>query len=502
MIGRKNASTILVLGAVLFLLGCTTTGPGVISRGYSWNDGPYLIQDGPWESSVTVCWMTAEEKDSLLVWGDSPSALSHRETSRDSRMHSVKITGLTPETTYYYSVQEEFTLYKREKVFSFRTGPGEASEDSVMIVIAGDLQPKNDYTRLTNRILAEQIAAEDPDFIIQVGDAVQTGSSRDSWHDLMRSLPLMAAERPFLPAVGNHEYYVSHNNGSFRSVFPYDYPGKKSCYYSVDIGRIHIAYLDPYDGGPGWGKAKMTEKQKRWLVSDLEEAVNTGAQWLFVVLHQAVLSSGEFHDDVELRKWLLPLLSDYDVDAAFWGHTHLYEHWRYAYGENGYLLNRDDSPGRNPIDYFTIGTAGASLERNYDLFTHDPYREESHPWFNTETEMMEEIETVQYPWSREVFFEGRMGRDQFDREDLHYYHLPFDEEGDYSDDPSVSYATDNRWFGYLYGENALHYAKLTVEEDTSTLSIHYADGSLMAGPDGSRPQIFTFPKKDRSHLVR
>ncbi|MBI9105060.1 MAG: metallophosphoesterase family protein [Spirochaetales bacterium] len=495
---RKNRTIIFLAALLVIFTACTTTGRGAPERKYDWNDGPYLIQSGSSGTSVTVCWITTEKRDSTLVWGTSESDLSNTITSSDSRVHSVLIEGLLPGSNYFYSIQEEFLLFPGNEVFDFSTPADPAGDEPLEIIIAGDLQPKNEYTLMTNRIVAEQIDREDPDFIIQVGDAVQTGSSSESWHNLMSSLPLMASERPIIPAIGNHEYYFPHDNGSFRSVFPYNYSAKKSCYYSLDIGEVHITVLDPYDGGPAGLKAKMTEKQKQWFISDLDSAVREGAGWIFVVLHQTVLTSGEFFDDVELRKWILPILSDHDIDAAFWGHTHFYEHWEYQYGENGYLLSPDDKPGNNPVDYFVIGSSGASLESNYDLLYHKPFTGESHSWYNTNTGLMEEIETIQYPWNPDVFFEGEQGKNQFNDTDLHFYQLPFDLNGEYSSDPLISYATDNQWFGYQYGENTLHYAKLSITDDECIVTIHYPDGTLLSGPDGSIPQRFTLPRKRRN----
>ena len=493
----KIVIILFVLAVLMVLTSCTTTGRGAPARNYSYNDGPYLIARDSSEGSVTVCWITAEKKDSVLRWGSSETDLSHTELSTASRVHSVTLNNLSAGNDYFYLVEEDFSLFGRGEIFSFSIPAPVKAGEPLEIIIAGDLQPKNDYTLLTNEIVARQISLEDPDYIIQVGDAVQTGSSSDSWHNLMKSLPLMASEHPLIPAIGNHEYYLFHNNGSFRTILPNNYPAKNSCYYSLDIDGVHITVLDPYDGGPAGLTSKMTKKQKDWFIADLDDAVENGVKWIFVVLHQTVLTSGEFHDDVELRKWILPILSDYDVDAAFWGHTHFYEHWQYQYGENGYLINSDDTPGKNPIDYFVIGSSGASLESNYKLLTHKPFTQETHKWFNINTSVMEKIDTVQYPWSTEVYFDGEIGKTQFSDTDHHYYQLPFDKDGDYSDDPSVSYATDNEWFGYQYGENTLHYAKLLISEDECRITIHYPDGSLLSGPDGTLPQSFTLYTKDR-----
>ncbi|MCK5154318.1 MAG: hypothetical protein KAQ93_08170, partial [Spirochaetales bacterium] len=237
-------------------------------------------------------------------------------------------------------------------------------------------------------------------------------------------------------------------------------------------------------------------EQKKWFIKDLEKAVGHGTGWIFVVLHQAVLSNGEYSGDIKLQEWILPILSKFDVDAVFWGHAHLYEHWRYNYGKNGYVLNPEDNPGKNPLDFFCIGSSGASLESNFKLFTHKPFKKKKIKWFNKENGIAERT-SVQFPWNREVYFEGEIDIDQYKKEDQHYYHLPFDKEGNYPEDRSVSYNTENKWYGYMYGENTLHYAKVKIKNSVCTISIRYADGTLLSGPDGTLPQEFLLKKKTR-----
>ena len=467
-------------------------------KNYKRNDGPWLIADGSPESSITICWTTANKKDSFVFWGKSKLDLCNMEKSKRKRIHSIKIKNLLADTKYYYSVKENLTLSSKETIFSFKTQCTSISDKPIEFIIAGDLQPKNEYTLKTNKIMALQIQKENPDFIIQTGDLVQIGSFKKYWHKLMKSLPLMASSRPILPVIGNHEYYLFHKNKNFHAFFPYNFPGEKSSYYSKNIGNMHITFIDSYDGGFAGMSSNIGKEQKKWFVKDLEKAVNDGAAWIFVVLHQAVLSNGEYSGDVKLQKWILPILSKFDVDAVFWGHAHLYEHWQYQYGKNGYLLNKDDEPGDNPIDFFCIGSSGASLESNFRLFTHKPFVKKLPKWFNLQSGLVRKKVTVQYPWNRKVFFEARMGKDQIKDDDQHYYHLPFDKKGNYSDNLRVSYNTENEWFGYMYGENTLHYAKVKVDNNTCTISVHYTDGSLLEGPEGSLPQKFSYKRKIRN----
>jgi len=469
-------------------------------KNYKWNDGPYLIIKGKAESSITICWITAKKKDSYLFWGDSNSKMDKKEVSSGTRKHSVTINNLTSDNLYFYTIKEDLTLYSEGKTFCFRTAKKRGSHKKIDFIVAGDLQPKNEYTLHTNNIIARQMDKENPDFIVQLGDLVQIGSFGKYWHYLMKSLPLMASTRPILPVIGNHEYYLLHKNKEFRSYFPYKFPGEKSSYYSKNIGCLHLTFLDPYDGGFAGMGSSITNEQKEWFVKDLEQAVNDGSEWIFVVLHQAVFSNGEYSGDVKLQEWILPILSKFDVDAVFWGHAHLYEHWQYQYGKNGYMINKEYSPGNNTIDFFCIGSSGASLESNFNLFSHKPFKHKKTKWIEKENGIVESKISIQYPWNREVFFEGRMGVDKYKKEDQHYYHYPFDKDGKYVEDSSVSYNTENKFFGYMYGENTLHYTKVKISDNTCTISIHYADGSLLMGHNGLFPQQFKILKKNRSLL--
>ncbi|MDA3938834.1 MAG: metallophosphoesterase family protein [Spirochaetia bacterium] len=463
------------------------------NKKYKWNDGPYLILKGIPETSITICWLTAKNKNSILLWGDIESNLNQTELSIKKRFHSITIDNLSSDSTYFYTIKESFSLYSIVTVFSFRTA--KVDNNNLEFIIAGDLQPKNQVTLNTNNIMAQQINKENPNFIIQLGDLVQIGSILKYWHFLMKSLPLMASSRPILPAIGNHEYYLFHRNKTFRMFFPYRFFGGKGSYYSKNIGNLHLTFLDPYDGGFAGMNSKISNKQKKWFVKDLEKAVKDGAGWIFVILHHAVLSNGEYSGDIKLQEWILPIVSKFDVDAVFWGHAHLYEHWQYQYGKNGFVINSDDIIGDNPIDFFCIGSSGASPESNFRLFSHKPFKRKILKWFNLERGVVEKKTTIQYPWNREMFFEGKMGIDQFKKDDHHYFHLPCDKQGNYLDNPGISYNTESKWFGYMYGENTLHYAKVKIKDNNCIISIHYVDGSILKGPDGSLSQEFIFKMK-------
>ena len=60
------------------------------------------------DGSATITWTTDEPSDSRVDYGTSPTALTPTPTdAADVTAHSVRITGLTPGTTYQYRVRSE-----------------------------------------------------------------------------------------------------------------------------------------------------------------------------------------------------------------------------------------------------------------------------------------------------------------------------------------------------------------------------------------------------------
>ncbi len=456
---------------------------------YRWNDGPYMVAGSNTCESVIICWTTSTKKHSTIYWGESPENLTNSATGKKSRFHSARLENLKPGTEYFYTVDEELSYCKHGTILSFTLcGGGTESAD---IVIMGDLQPRDLATLKANRITALKAAEEKPDFIVQTGDTVQIGTSSGSWHYLMRTIPLAISRIPFLPSIGNHERYILHSSRNFRTFFPREYPDSKGSYYSVDSGPVHIIFLDPFDGGFRGMTSWFSKRQKKWLVRDLEEAVRKKSGWIFVVLHQPVFTSGEYKNDVAMRNWLIPIFSKYDVDAVFFGHSHLYEHWVYRYGENGYLLNKNDSPGSNPVHFFCIGSSGARLESSFKIFSHPPFKLKKEVWYNYRTGIKKTMRHYQYPWNEKVSY-GGTGPDK------KYYHYPFDDNGDETKSSHKCYSTSNSWFGFKYGEITLHYAKIAVSGERCRITVHYPDGTLLKGFNGKMPQEFILKKKDRT----
>src|SRR6266436_8660472 len=87
------------LTLALFLALCQS----VLAQTVSVTRGPYLQTGTP--TSVTVKWRTDVQTDSCVRYGTSLSSLTGQTCASTSTTdHVVKLSGLSPDTQYYYSI--------------------------------------------------------------------------------------------------------------------------------------------------------------------------------------------------------------------------------------------------------------------------------------------------------------------------------------------------------------------------------------------------------------
>jgi hypothetical protein len=182
------------------------------------------------------------------------------------------------------------------------------------------------------------------------------------WRDFNNNNQRSAANRPWMPCVGNHE--IEFNNGvqGFTSYLTRyalpdngtDFPGR---WYSFRVGSALFISLSAddvifQDGGAFVaGPAPLTPAaitgnppipagtsfyihgysggaQTRWLESTLRDASDDeDIDWIIVQMHQDALSSSKTGNgsDLALRQQWLPLFEQFGVDLVVCGHDHDYE---------------------------------------------------------------------------------------------------------------------------------------------------------------------------------
>jgi len=231
----------------------------------------------------------------------------------------------------YYVADLTYTSFGRDEE---ALTPSERS-----FVVYGDTR-----TRLEkHRKIVELIRSLRPDFIINTGDLVERGADPKDWSQFSRIIEPLEAE--YLPAVGNHEQWNGGGKENFREAFP---QVPQSGYYSRRRWGIHFIFLNqylPYSQG---------SSQHDWLQGELEKTGPT-----IVVMHEPHFRANH-SANLKTARVLVPLLKKHDVDAVFYGHSHMFG------------LKREEG-----ITYVVTGGGGAPL---YEPNPHtlDVYHKKNH----------------------------------------------------------------------------------------------------------------------------
>ncbi|MBI4565144.1 MAG: metallophosphoesterase [Planctomycetes bacterium] len=201
------------------------------------------------------------------------------------------------------------------------------------LIVYGDSRPAQTAETLIlgrrdpveeRRLVIEQIAAEAPDLVIHSGDFVARGADAEDWSEWARNHRLLAAERAFYPALGNHEYRGGHSLGraNFHRRFP-RLDGRH--WYSVRYGPLLFVILDSNFDEIG---GLACDRQDRWLERTLQEAERESAtRAVILVCHHPPYTNSTVHGPSEevRRRFVDPARKCGKFRALFAGHVHNYE---------------------------------------------------------------------------------------------------------------------------------------------------------------------------------
>ena len=357
-------------------------------------------------SSVIVNWATDISAQSAVVkWGRVGSESCTANTTTATRTFifvngvseyqwKAQLTGLAPDTEYCYRVylgtSPQVDLLDADPSPSFRTQVPPGSTQPFKFAVLGDWaqadDPSGQNPGQTNVI--SQVAASGARFAISTGDNAAPVGSQKNYGDLYQTgantsavfgqsfWKLAGASLPLFPALGNHDT----NNSSLLVNWPQDsavatsggryatdtycclngtsagdYP---SAWYAFDAGLARFYVLDAAWQNSNVGSANLFKNdydnhwapgtpQYEWLANDL--ATHPRAV-KFAFLHFPMYSDqSSTSSDTYLQGAgsLEGLLKQYEVTAAFSGHSHNYQ-------------RNDAPPGGVPTH--VSGGGGANLE--------------------------------------------------------------------------------------------------------------------------------------------
>ncbi|KAA6328121.1 3' 5'-cyclic adenosine monophosphate phosphodiesterase CpdA [termite gut metagenome] len=305
--------------------------------------GPYLQNMGT--NEVTIVWVTnksaiswvelAPDDGSHFYLKERPKVFASKNGVKlESRIHTVKLRGLTPATKYRYRIfSQEVTGRENHEITYGKIASTTAYEPAAFVTIdpaktAIAFTMVNDIHGRSG-VLEQMLKWAEPmknDLVFFNGDMV---SSLINEEDLFTgfmdvSVSAFAKNIPMYYARGNHE-----TRGPFATSFQdYFSPLSPELYYLVRQGPVCFVLLDCGEDKPDTDieYSSITDYddyrtlEAEWLRNALKSREFIDAPFKVVICHMPPMN--DWHGEAEILNKFVPLLNDAKVDIMLCGHLH------------------------------------------------------------------------------------------------------------------------------------------------------------------------------------
>jgi hypothetical protein len=317
--------------------------------------GPYLQLGTP--SSTVVRWRTSAPIIGRVQYGQSAGA--HTWAAQESTAtteHAVTLTGLLPNTTYYYTVgTDTAVLAGGDATHFFLTPPVAGTAKATRVWVLGDSGTANANARAVRDAYYAFTGTRHTNLWLMLGDNAYTnGTDAEYQAAVFNVFPTMLRKSVLWSTLGNHDGLSADSasqTGPYYNIFTLPKAGEAGglasgteAYYSFDYANIHFISLESFETN-----RSATGPMLTWLRNDL---ASTNQPWIIAFFHHPPYSKGSHDSDVdvelrEMRQNALPILEDAGVDLVLSGHSHSYE--------RSFLIDGH---------YGTSGTFTAALKKN------------------------------------------------------------------------------------------------------------------------------------------
>lgn len=310
--------------------------------------GPYLQAVGEREFTVVwttdndaVAWVEIAPDDGTHFYGaERPRFWQSRNGRRTvGKLHSVKVTGLEPATTYRYRIMQRgaespggYTMKYSHPTGSdvytgepFKVTTLDTSKEKITFAVVNDIHARDSLFRLH--------FADTPrgkyDFVLFNGDMSSAlRNENDIFKGYMNSaVQLFAKETPLYFSRGNHE-----NRGILATSFIDYFPTSTGApYYLFRQGPAAILVIDGGEDKPDSDIENLDimdftpyrQQVRAWLAEAVRSDTYRNAPVKIVFIHMPPTSKG-WHGEAEVHRLYVPLLNEAGVDLMLCGHTHSY----------------------------------------------------------------------------------------------------------------------------------------------------------------------------------
>ena len=311
------------------------SGAGSLTR------GPYLQKAAP--TQITIRWRNTLYDMGRVRYGASAGNLNQSadETAAPAAPfnHVVTLTGLTPNTTYYYSVGSASDTLAGGADYTFTTPPTAGTVINARIWVLGDAGTATTSQTAVRDAFYTWTGTRTPNLVLQLGDnAYNSGLDAEFQAGMFDIYPTMLRKTPFWSCLGNHETAQA---TAYVDTYPYfdiyTLPTAGECggvasgtehYYSFNYGNIHFVCLDSMTASRNTIEVNGSDgPMAAWLRTDL---ASTTATWIVCFFHHPPYTHGSHNSDtetelVQMRSNFLPILEAGGVDLVLAGHSHTYE---------------------------------------------------------------------------------------------------------------------------------------------------------------------------------
>ncbi|HEY1624222.1 MAG TPA: metallophosphoesterase family protein [Streptosporangiaceae bacterium] len=430
-------------------------------------------------SEVVVSWVTPApvSKPTVVIgtphggFGRSIEAETRTYTDSNNGMETItqhaRIEGLRPDTDYVYKIVSDG---ETQLSSAFRTAPEGRVPfrfTSVGDIACGDTA----YSKASLNAAATAASIEHFNPVVHLvnGDLSYANSNQMTqpqvWQEYFDNTQLSAANRPWMPTLGNHENEPGNGDQGYlsyqtRFTLPKNGSGDfEGNWYSFQVGSVLFVMLDnndvcyqvdtgTYFNAPGesTGDSQILTgysdgQQLKWLEKTLRQAsTNRSVDWIVAVMHQPAMSTSDADgSDLGIRQNWMPLFYKYGVDFVLAGHDHDYERSYLVAGtDSGTVMrphvvstNKTSVDSDNGLVHLVIGTGGTKGHDDvYNMGTAgEPTETINVSGTATETEdapwSAVTDPNATYPWGLGVF-DVNPGRFPGDKTTMTftYYHTP------------------------------------------------------------------------------
>ena len=309
-------------------------------------------------NAMTLRWRTNIATDSRVQFGTTQGSLTSAQTDAAlTTEHEIRLTGLAPNTKYFYSIGSSAqVLAGNDANHFFVTSPAAGQANPYRIWVLGDSGTADANAQAVRNAYLNFTGATYTNLALMLGDnAYENGTDAEYQAAVFDMYPSVLRQTPLWSTIGNHDTAQSTSPPSslpYFQMFTLPTAGEAGGvasgtekYYSFNYGNIHFVCLDSMTSSRAVGGAMYT-----WLENDL--AQNT-QPWTIAFWHHPPYSKGSHNSDTEtqlaeMRANFLPLLESWGVDLVLAGHSHSYERSFLIDGHYGTSDTFTDSMKKNP----------------------------------------------------------------------------------------------------------------------------------------------------------